>query len=105
MMAGERNTLAKVRCHVRPCQLAFFIELERMTLARTRRDVLHYLVSRFSLRQGLITIPVIIPNRTIIGFNLGHFIVRMTGFALRRQHVLNPVFDVNNTGFFGPVTL
>ena len=103
MIASERYTLTEMRRHMRPRQFAVLIKLKRMTFTRSRRNVLRCFQSRFTLGKSLVAFPIVIPYRSVIGKDLASFVIRMTGLPLGREHVLNPVFDVNDRSFFGPV--
>ena len=105
MVTGKRNALTKMRRHVRPCQFTGqWAELDRMPLARMRRLELRIFIRRFPLGQRLIPFPSVVPNRTVIGQNLPLLVIGMTRSTLRRQHVLNPVLDIYDTGILSPVT-
>ena len=106
MVTRERHALAKMRRHVRPRQLAVYrVKLHRETLARNRRGEFRHRVGRFTLRQGLVAVPAVIPDRTVVSQNLPLLIVGVARLTLRRQHLLDPVLDVDDRNFLVPLAL
>ena len=103
MVTGKWNTLAKMRCHMWPCQLTVLIELQRMTFTWTWRNILRDFNRCFTFRQCLIAFPRVIPYRTVIRKDLAFFIIGVTRFPLWRKHILNPVFNIYNWRIFGPI--
>ena len=106
MMPRKWNSLSKMRGQVRPGQFAAqWAELDRMSFTRMRRFVFRCIIGGLPLRHCRIALPGIIPNRTVISQNLAFLVISMTGLALRRQHVLDPILDVDDSVLFGPVAL
>ena len=104
MMTGKRNPPAKMRRHMRPRQLAGIrTELYWMPFSRMRGFVFGPFYSCFRLRKGGFTFPDIVPDCTVVSERLPFLIICVTGFALWRQHVFDPVLDVDQAGFSGPI--
>ena len=104
MVSRERNTLTKMRRHMRPRQFAVLVKLDRMAFAGMRSFKFRPFNNRLPLRQDLIAFPAIIPDRTVIRLDLFDRVIMMTGLPLGRKHVLHPVLDIDDRNFFAPIT-